>query len=154
MNFSTEAAPGNATLTDALGYISIDCNDTSALQFPITLKIYYNDSEVAAQGYDPDFLGIWYLNQYNSWVFVGGVVNKTEHSVTVTLTHFSTYALAKAPTNTDLHTYAVIFGVLAMSVLGLVAVVKYEQTRNPNLFPDLKARIKRKVARQKRTDSP
>lgn len=87
-------------------------------------------------------------------------MNTADHSLTVILTHLSTFAIATIPSSpangnsspiiTNFFAIGVGLSLLAIAVISVVAIVDYKHQRNPKLFPDLKARVKQKVARLKK----
>ena len=48
------------SLSNALGYLSINCSNSAAIKFPITLSFYYNATEIGAEGLNASALTVWY----------------------------------------------------------------------------------------------
>jgi parallel beta-helix repeat protein len=116
--------PTPASLPNAVGFLVIIINDTSSITFPVTITVYYNASELAAEGISPASLVLWYYNPATStWESLSGTVNIADQSVTMQLTHFSTYAIAPAPL--DFHALGLILGICAVGVIGAAAFVSY-----------------------------
>ena len=150
LNGST-TPPANVSLPNAVGYLQINCNDPTAIIFPITLTFYYNASEVVAQDLNASQLGVWYFNSSGEWEFLGGTVNPADHSVTVTLTHFSTYVVAKIPApppangnGTPSAVIANFFAIgvglslLCIAIISVVAIVDYSASATRICFRTLK----------------
>jgi hypothetical protein len=57
---------------------------------PVELTLTYKP------GANPEMLGIYYYNDLTSqWEYVGGIANKSNNTITVTLSHFSKYAVVE-----------------------------------------------------------
>ncbi|MDA8066470.1 MAG: S-layer homology domain-containing protein [Thermaerobacter sp.] len=98
---SANQAPAPPAGFSAAAAWSIDAGGVEP-KAPVTASFKYDPAVL--EGRNPARLGVYvYHPQTGRWTWVGGVVNPTTDTITVTLTHLSTYAvLANTTTFTDL----------------------------------------------------
>jgi photosystem II stability/assembly factor-like uncharacterized protein len=70
-------------------------NNTAGITWPVTIRLYYTDAELQAAGVAENSLQFYYFNSTSwSWQLIGGTVHAAQNYLEVTLTHFSTFAMA------------------------------------------------------------
>jgi len=69
--------------------------DEIELNGTVTIVLHYTDAEIAAQGWSEDSLAIYYWKENTGeWVRLGGIVDKANNTVTVTVNYLhTTYAI-------------------------------------------------------------
>lgn len=73
---------------------------------PVTITIHYTDASVA--GFDEANLEIYYYNEASeSWEPLGGVVNTEANTITVTVDHFSLFAVMEKPAASALSSFTI-----------------------------------------------
>ncbi len=86
----TQAPPPPGGFTAAAVW-SVDTGGVEPAK-PVTASFKYDPN--ALQGRNPARLGVYHYDpQTSQWTWVGGVANPATDTITVTLTHFSTYAV-------------------------------------------------------------
>ena len=58
LTFTTQN-PANISLPNALGYLSINCNNSAVVNFPLVLTFFYNITMVKALGLNESDLAVW-----------------------------------------------------------------------------------------------
>lgn len=122
-------SPVTIVKPDAVIYVEVTVNDTSRVSFPIVLVITYNESAIPTGGLAETDLSVWVFNG-TAWEDLGGTVDATANTITVSLTHLSHFCVAEHSSTTppgnggdgDYLIY-VIIGISVAAAGGIGAVV-------------------------------
>jgi parallel beta-helix repeat protein len=131
INYTTTAPAGVSAAPNALCYFTLSANDTSAITFPVTIKIYYTNVELEDAELSPSNITICYFNTANSqWETVTSTVDTANHVITATLNHFSVYALGTKPSSASSlpaipgSPLGILLGTLPMAIIALYLAKK------------------------------
>jgi hypothetical protein len=87
----THATP----LPNAAAFFSLTSNNSAAISWPVIIEVFYNETDLAQKGRSENNLTVWYLNEgINQWEMLNSTVDQALNKITVTLDHFSDYAIA------------------------------------------------------------
>ena len=117
----------------ALGrYVYIGCTGVD-VEVTATIRIYYTPEELSAAGLDENTLKIHYWNaSLGEWVATDSQVNTAEHYVSVTIDHFSYWAIIGQLT-LPIWTEPWFWAVIGVVVVIVVAVLAYTVRRKKPL---------------------
>lgn len=103
-------------------YIKIVCNDSTAVSFPVTLTVHYDETDLVRWGLDESRLQLYYFNDNGMfWENLIETVNTQENTINVQLSHFSVYSFGEgelAGGNDDIPGFNIAW-LLLFSALGI-----------------------------------
>lgn len=117
-------------------FVQITVNDTG-VSVNAEIVMYYTVEQLQASGLNEDTLTINYWNATsNQWIPVDSEVNKEEHYVVATITHFSLWAVLGQPISPVSLTW-ILIGVAATAAIIIAVAAVYVKRKKPKTHPEL-----------------
>ncbi len=133
--------PTTSALADGVRYFTIELDNPNGVNFPATVKFYYDDSQLP-EGVSEESLGIYHLED-GQWVSQGGIINKDLNTITLNCNSFSDFAIAPIP-QTPPWDWPLTISIILIAVIALLIMLyfkmrgkKVKPNEQPDTFDDL-----------------